>query len=143
MSAVDEPLPEITKITVVVENSAGDRAVLRASNERPLTTLKMQMKDARSPEEDDFRLGSLNMVRQALSTVGVSFSTTGEFTLQHIDGHDTLIDPEAGDAAESVVRAWECFTNAKDPLAQAHHLINLAEHMSDLASWVPPEEYEE
>jgi len=142
MSAV-ETVPEITKITVVVENSAGDRAVLRASNERPLTTLKVQMKDSRSSEEDDFRLGSLNMVRQALSTVGVSFSTTGEFTLQHIDEHDTLIDPEAGDAAESAVRAWECFINSKEPLSQAHHLTTLANHMSDLASWVPPEEYEE
>jgi hypothetical protein len=138
-----DPVPEITKITVVVENANGDRAVLRATNERPLTTLRMQRKDAGVLGEEDFRLDSLSALRPIDSTVGVSFTTTGEFTLQHIDDHDTLIDPEAGDAAESAVRSWECYANATDPMSQAHHLINLADHMGDLASWVPPEEYED
>jgi hypothetical protein len=136
-----DPVPEITKIVTIIECADGRRMRWEADNERPLTRLEVE---ARYVDPDiEFRLpGYADQTYFPNRSVELKFSTNDEARLTLVPEDDTLIDPNAGDAAESAVRAWECFINAKDPLAQAHHLVNLANHMSDLASWVPPEEYE-
>lgn len=40
-------------------------------------------------------------------------------------------------AGGEVVYWWHRYTNAKDPLSQARALTELANHMSDLKSWLP------
>jgi len=60
------------------------------------------------------------------------------------DGDGWLnISPKAGEAAESVVRTFEVYAAAATPVAQADALTALSNHMSDLSSFVPPEEYED
>lgn len=48
-----------------------------------------------------------------------------------------VVDFGGYDALASAVWAWEAFNEAKTPLLQAHYLIEVANAMSDLASWHP------
>jgi hypothetical protein len=53
------------------------------------------------------------------------------------------IDPKAGESAEGVVRAFERWNNATSETARASTLVDLSNHLFDLSTWVPPEEYDE
>lgn len=48
-----------------------------------------------------------------------------------------LIDPKAGEAAIAACQAWNSFAEAKTPVAVAGNLVDLANAMSDLESWIP------
>ena len=51
---------------------------------------------------------------------------------------DWQIDPNAGDAAYTVVYQWSRFAAAKNQLAAASALVDLSNAMFDLSTWCPP-----
>lgn len=50
----------------------------------------------------------------------------------------TLIGPDKPyfDAVDNVVYQWEFFSDSKNPVAQAHYLIELSNAVSDLKSYL-------
>jgi len=138
---MSDPPPVITKITAIIEADDGTRMRWEADNKRPRTRLEVQ---ARYVDPDiEFSIPRPDAVYFPNRSVELKFSTNDEARLTLIPGDEVVIDPAAGDAAASAVRAWERFKNASNPIDQANAMVELNNHMFDLSTWVPEEEYED
>lgn len=75
--------------------------------------------------------------------VEFAVTSTEKVEVMHKDEKGPFIDPEAGSATRTAIEQWRRYCAAPDRLSAATALVDLANAMSDLSSWVPEEELDE